>query len=300
MSWSDRLMATLDARATVVGTERGSVQLAREGHGPPVLAIHGGPGGFDQGLAWCRHLRDGGCEVIAPSRPGYLRTPLESGRTPQGQADLYAAMLDTLRIERAAVLGFSSGGASAVHFAARHPDRTAALLLDTAILLPFAPPISTFRRATFESSFFVWLSYQTVTRRPDWMTRFMIGGVAQGLTKAQKQAAATWITSDLVRRRSLQEQFVSIAPPTYRMPGWNNDQGNERDLAPLPFAGVAAPALIAHGAADAIVPLEHATTAADQIPGAALIVVEEGHHLLSLSRNYGPVAERQLALVRNP
>ena len=67
-------------------------------------------------------------------------TPLQSGRTPQDQADLYAAILDTLDIERAVVLGFSSGGPSAVHFAARYPDRTTSLFLDTAILLPFKPP----------------------------------------------------------------------------------------------------------------------------------------------------------------
>jgi pimeloyl-ACP methyl ester carboxylesterase len=113
MSWSDRLMGALDERATMVYTSRGDVQVAREGQGPPVLVVHGGQG-FDIGLAWCRNLLDGGCEVLAPSRPGYLRTPLESGRTPQDQADLYAAMLDTLDIERVAVLGFSSGGPSAV------------------------------------------------------------------------------------------------------------------------------------------------------------------------------------------
>ncbi len=165
MSWSDKLMASLDERATVLQTAHGPVQLAREGQGPPVVAIHGGPGGFDLGLAWCRHLRDGGCEILAPSRPGYLRTPLQSGRSPESQADLYAAMLDALDIERAAVLGFSSGGPSAVHFAARHPDRTTALFLDTAILLPFEPPINALQRATFESGFFVWLSHQMVMRR---------------------------------------------------------------------------------------------------------------------------------------
>ena len=55
-----------------------------------------------------------------------------------------AAMLDTLSIERAAILGFSSGGPSAVHFAARHPGRITALLLDTAILLPFDPVTTAF------------------------------------------------------------------------------------------------------------------------------------------------------------
>ncbi len=296
MSWADKLMASLDTRATVLHTARGEVQLGREGQGPPVLAIHGGPGGFDQGLAWCRHLRDGGCEVLAPSRPGYLRTPLQSGPRPESQADLYAAMLDALDIERAAILGFSSGGASAVWFAARHPDRTTALFLDTAILATFELPIGKLRQATLESSLFVWLSYQITSRRPELMTRFMIDGVSAGLNKEQKKAAVDWIKSDPSRLESMEEQFASIAPPQYRMTGWINDQDNERALAALPFADITAPTLVALGTNDAIVPVEHATRAADEIAGAELVLVEEGHHLLSLSRNYGPVAQRQLEL----
>lgn len=290
-------MASLDERATVLATSRGEVQFARQGGGPPVLAVHGGPGGFDLGLAYCRHLRDGGCEVIAPSRPGYLRTPLRSGPTPETQADLYAAMLDSLDIERVAVLGFSAGGPSAVHFAARHPDRTTALFLDAAILLPFEPPIGRLRRATYESSILVWLSYQIVTRKPEPMARFMIDGVSDGLNRAQKHAAAHWINADPDRIESLQEQFTAIAPQKYRKPGWTNDKTNERELAPLPFADVSAPTLIAYGANDAIIPVDHAMDAADKIAGAELICVEEGHHLLSISPNYGPVAQRQLELV---
>ena len=67
-------------------------------------------------------------------------------------------------------------------------------------------------------------------------------------------------------------------------------------MAPLTFANVTSPTLIAHGTNEAIVPLEHATNAADQIADAELILVEEGYHALSLSRNYGPAAQRQLEL----
>ena len=299
MSWSDKLMASLDERAIALQTERGDVQLAREGQGPPVLAAHGGPGGFDQGLAYCRHLLDGGCELLAPSRPGYLRTPLQSGRSPESQADLYAAILDTVHIERAAILGVSSGAPSAVYFAARHPERTTALFLDSAILLPFEPPIGALRRATIESSFVVWLSCQMASRKPELIAPFAVNGMSRGLSKPKRTAAASWITSDQARLQSMQEQFASIAPQKYRKPGWSNDQANERNLAPLPFTDVAAPTLIAHGANDAIVPPEHATNAADTIEGAELILVEDGHHLLSAAPNYGPVAERQLELAHS-
>jgi pimeloyl-ACP methyl ester carboxylesterase len=226
-----------------------------------------------------------------------LRTPLDSGRSPENQADLYAAILDTLHIERAAILGFSSGGPSAVHFAARHPDRTTVLLLDTAILLPFEPPISTLQRATLESSFVVWLSYQAARRKPQLMTPFAVGGMSRGLTRERKKAASAWITSDRSRLHSFQEALASVAPQKYREPGWTNDQANEAALAPLPFVDISAPTLIAHGTNDGIVPLEHAANAAGRIAAAELILVDEGHHALSLSRAYGPVAQRQLELV---
>jgi pimeloyl-ACP methyl ester carboxylesterase len=299
MSWSNRLMASLDARTTVLQTARGDVQLARDGQGPPVLVSHGGPGGFDLGLAWCRHLRDGGCELLAPSRPGYLRTPLQSGRSPESQADLYAAILDVLHIEQATIVGFSSGGPSAAHFGARHPDRTTALILEAAILLPLKPPINALQRATLESTFLVWLSYQIAGRMPKLMARFSVDGMSAGLTKEQKRAAANWIESDPTRLERIQEMSACTAPQQYRRPGWANDKANEAGLAPLPFADIATPTLIAHGANEGIVPVAHATNAADQIPGAELILVAEGHHALPLSRNYRPIAARQLELANS-
>ena len=297
-SWSDTLMQSLDERAAVLQTPRGSVQVAREGQGPAVLVLHGGPGGFDQGLAFYRHLGDGGCELIAPSRPGYLRTPLASGRSPEDQADLYAAILDTLDIERTAIIGHSSGGPSAVHFAARHPDRTTALFLDAAILKRFVTRFSALERATLESGFLVRLSYELARRWPARMTSYAVGGMSAGMTKEQKRAAVEWITADRLRLGSMQQALESVAPLEYRKPGWDNDQANEADLAPLPFADITASTLITHGVLDRNIPLAHATDAADTITGAELMLVEEGHHALSLSRNYGPVARRQLELAR--
>ena len=52
--WSERLMTLLDGQATMLETERGPIQVAREGDGPKVMTIHGSPGGFDQGLFWAR------------------------------------------------------------------------------------------------------------------------------------------------------------------------------------------------------------------------------------------------------
>ena len=60
----------------VVETSCGPVEYAERGFGPPVLSIHGTGGGWDQGLSIARGLVERGYRVIAPSRYGYLRTPM--------------------------------------------------------------------------------------------------------------------------------------------------------------------------------------------------------------------------------
>ena len=57
-----------------------------------------------------------GFRVIAPSRPGYLRTPFprDGDASCVRQADLLACVLDTLGVERVAVMGVSAGGVAAL------------------------------------------------------------------------------------------------------------------------------------------------------------------------------------------
>ena len=294
--WSESLMALLDGRATMLETERGPIQVAREGSGPKVMAIHGSPGGFDQGLVWARHLRDGGCELIAPSRPGYLRTPLDSGRSPAQQADLYAAMLDALHINKVTVLGISSGGPSAVHFAARHPDRTDALLLDAAVLLPIAPATNALERVIFESAIGTWLSCQIAKKRPKLTAALVVDSLSAGLGKDGKRDAVGWITSNPARLHDVAALPTSLAPRRFREAGQRNDESNETNLAPLPFADVTAPTLIAQGTNDAFPLIDHATHAAEKMHAAELMLVDGGHHGLPWCRHIGPVTQRQLEL----
>ena len=110
------------------------IELAWHDKGPAVLALHGAIGGYDQGLllARCTPGETGAFQVLAPSRPGYLGTPLSSGRSPEDQADLYAQLLDTLAIGSVVVLAISVGGPSALQFASKYPERCRALILVSA------------------------------------------------------------------------------------------------------------------------------------------------------------------------
>jgi 2-hydroxy-6-oxonona-2,4-dienedioate hydrolase len=113
----------------VIDTACGPIEYTTYGEGAPVLVVHGILGGFDQGLVVAQGNVGQAFQSVAPSRFGYLRTPMPEGASPAGQADAFACLLDELSIQQAAVLGTSAGGTSAIQFALRHPDRCSALVL---------------------------------------------------------------------------------------------------------------------------------------------------------------------------
>ena len=74
-------------------------------------------------------LREAGYRVIAPARFGYLGAPIPARNDAFAQADAFAELLDKLAVDRAIVMGASAGAITALAFAERYPERTAALLL---------------------------------------------------------------------------------------------------------------------------------------------------------------------------
>ncbi|UCG41423.1 MAG: alpha/beta fold hydrolase, partial [Acidimicrobiia bacterium] len=113
----------------VVETARGPIEFVELGRGPAVMVSHGTMGGWDQSELLIRTLTEPGFRYLALSRPGYGRTPLSSGQTCEEQADLLAALLDSLDIEQAAIIGVSGGGPAALQLALRHPGRVWGLVL---------------------------------------------------------------------------------------------------------------------------------------------------------------------------
>jgi hypothetical protein len=100
--WVRARMEHLAAASRVVRTPRGSVEFADAGEeGPAVLVVHGTPGGYDQGLVVWEVLEGSPYRAIAVSRPGYLRTPLEVGRTPAEQAARILPQAEIILVEGA-------------------------------------------------------------------------------------------------------------------------------------------------------------------------------------------------------
>jgi 2-hydroxy-6-oxonona-2,4-dienedioate hydrolase len=123
----------VDAGGKLARTSAGRIEYASEGHGPAALIIHGANGGYDQGLSIGKQNFGEAFQIVAPSRFGYLRTPLPRDASLAAQADAHAALLDHLKIDHAVVLGFSMGALSAVELTLRHPHRVSALILESPI-----------------------------------------------------------------------------------------------------------------------------------------------------------------------
>ena len=117
--WMKQTLEQLYSQSEVIDTASGPIEFKKKGSGPVVLCLHGGFGGYDQALLLGDHLVKQGFTVLAPSRPGYLRTPLFVRQTPEQQADAMVSLLDTLKMSKVGIIGFSSGCPVAFQIALR-------------------------------------------------------------------------------------------------------------------------------------------------------------------------------------
>lgn len=250
----------------------GTVEVAEAGSGPALLVVHGAGGGFDQGLATGAHFAARGWRVIAPSRFGYLRTPLPADASNQAQADHLACLLDALGVTEAAVMGVSAGALSATQFAIRHPQRTRALIL----MVPAGHrPEPTREMSRFDewlfntmlgSDFPLWF---TLRFAPDTAMRRMLG------TPPAEYAAAS-----LEEKRAADRARAEVLPVSMRRPGMLNDIKLSTNTPRYELEAIRAPTLIISAQNDGWDSWAGARYAAEHVRGARFLGFERGGHLL--------------------
>lgn len=249
-------------------TELGPIEYDLYGtEGPVVLSVHAGLGGADQGRLFASWLQGDGYRILSPSRPGYLGTPLDSGRTLDEQADLLAALLDELGIDRVGVFAVSAGSPVGYTFAARHPDRVWGLVSISGVSLadPDASPSSAAQTA-FMNAIGQKLAILTASMSLDSIVSSTLDETST-FTEDDKARRAEYITHTEHVRAFFTAMFDTTFPYEQRMPGTDNDLLQTRDLE-IAFDRIETPTLILHGTHDGDVPFEHGENAAARIPGA--------------------------------
>lgn len=271
------LAATRAAQGSVVmATRCGLIEYQEAGRGIPLLMIHGSGGGHDQGMAYARPLAQHGIRVIAMSRFGYLRTPRPADASPEAQADAHICLLDALGIARAAVMGVSAGGPSAMQTAIRHPDRVSALVLVVPLaykpgtVADSAPRVSDDKDAMLMrllgSDFLVWSVLQ-IARDP--LIRHVLA------TPPELVAAAS--APERARVHALAER---ILPVSARAAGLRDDTRLGKSLGPYALEAIRAPTLVISARDDGYGTYATSQYTASQIAGAKFLGFDQGGHLL--------------------
>lgn len=257
--WRHKEIARLNSESQMLPTRLGPIEYCIRGEGPVVLIAHGSPGGYDMGMAFAKLFGSPNFTYLAVSRPGYLRTPLTTGLSPEEQADVYAALLEALHIPQAAVLGISGGGPSAIQFALRHPELCTGLVMVSGV-------------AQHYSEQEIWQTYAATKRLAKQLYSKIVAfdPLLYFLLPFAGLQPAGPVAVDLVRTSMLYTQ---------RKHGFDNDMEQFNKIIRYPLEQITAPTFIVHGTSDDEVLFEDAELLFKEIPNAELLSIPGGSHM---------------------
>jgi len=251
-----------------------AIEFAESGNGPAVLVIHGAGGGFDQGLDLGRAFLGDDYRVIAPSRFGYLGTPLPADASAEAQADAHLSLLDALQLDTVAVIGVSAGAPSAMQLALRHPQRCSAL----ALIVPLAyapqrldvhaasPYFEMLFSAAAASDFLFWAATKVAHNA---LVKTILGTPLEVYRSATPE-----------QRRHADRVLRDILPISKRIAGLWNDANIAATLPRYPLETIRVPVLTISAADCLYGTYDSAFFTAEQIPHAKFVGFPTGGHLL--------------------
>lgn len=268
-AWRRQALQQLQSESTLIETAAGPVEYhitrgkpEEDKESPVVLIVHGSPGGYDQSRAFAKLLALPGTTFLTVSRPGYLRTPITSGVSPEEQADLYAALLETLGISNVAVIGISGGGPSALQFALRHSQKCRQLILISGVTHRYS-------EIELKQALPHWLqSFQKMYER-----LITFDPLLAFLLIVTRAIPTRFATTDLLRSVTLYE---------LRKEGYHQDMEQFERIPPEGYAleSLKAPVFIVHGTNDDEVPFSHAQLLAQRLKAVKLLAIPGGNHMV--------------------
>lgn len=253
-------------------TRHGPIEYASWGSGPAVLVVHGAGGGYDQGRLLPQAFGGGGFTWISVSRFGYLRSAMPEVASTEAQAEAFADLLVALKIDRVAILAMSGGVPPALQFAEHYPQRTTALVLLSSA--PFTPltaeqqdlPIPAWAYQLLFSTDFVF-----------WMIATISPSSLDAIFDVSPAKRANMAAPD---QNFVDGLVTAFLPVTARADGLRNEGAAIDPDRQYDLAAITAPTLVVHARDDHINPFAFGEYAAQHIPGAAFMELDDGGHLL--------------------
>ncbi len=260
----------VSGQGTVIPSPYGDIEYTEGGAGPAVLVIHGSGGGYDQGELIAQAVLSDEFRWITPSRFGYLRSSVREGATWDDQAHAYAYLLDSMGIEKVAVVAMSQGGPSALLFPVLHPERVSSLTL---ISCGVASSSTQDQAQANEKG-----DMLTMIFKHDplyWAISKMFMKQLMELMGADEEVVAR-LTPE---QQELFEHFIDyMNPVSLRSAGAAFD--NQATMPGERIAAITTPTLILHAKDDTLQLYHNAEFAAATIPNARLVHFERGGHFL--------------------
>lgn len=288
-AWKSRRLSDLESGSGLMLLPQGVMEFAERGEGPPVLVIHGSPGGYDQGLVYGRELLSRGFRILSVSRPGYLRTPLETGATFAEQADAISELLTQRGITTCGVLGISEGSDCALQLASRHPQQVSSLILlsPPGESLGYSPIASVGYRLFHDLAGDIgcWL----LSLRAAWSPRQLFADMmetASSLRPSGREALASAVMGDPGQHAFLTGLLRSVTPLSPREHGIINDNAELKDIPAPRSLRITCPLLVLTGEHGTATPFESVRKRFSEIPGSRLEVIPEIGHILPIGTQF--------------
>jgi pimeloyl-ACP methyl ester carboxylesterase len=257
----------------IAQTNQGMIEYRSEGPetGPAMLILNGGHTDCDSLVPNLGLLLNLSYRVIIPSRPGYGRTPLSTGKTTEEAADAMVALLDALDIEKTSIMAISAGGRTALQLAGRHPARVEKLILQCA--LSHDDWLDT------KTNLAAYAMFNPITEGVFWaIFRAMAWTYPTQILKTMMGNLTTLDPADVIERMTPEEQQLALRFLTEcrSRRGFLNDiKQRSGDL-----NRITAPTLIIHSHFDSSVDFTHAEYSARHISHAQLFDVAAESHFM--------------------
>ncbi len=285
--WRNSLVRNLHLTGVVAQTALGPMEYQTRGRDDAeitLLLLHGTTGGFDQSQLLADWLGpEDDIRTVAISRPGYLRTSHEVGMSPTEAADAFVALMDSLSIQEAAVMGWSGGGPMTVALAEKYPERINGLIL-LSTQVKWAEKSAYFKRTE---------PYKPLDASIVKSSSSIFGPEFYHYRHTRWYQLAPWSYPEVSfpasvpnpeENRERYDRVIDTTRPAFnRTMGMYIDAWNTSHLDIEPTLSISVPTLIVHSPDDSRVSFEQAGYAAEKIPGADLLVIEDESHYSTLN-----------------